>query len=161
MRFIAAGSRQAPGDLGVIRGAIGGAIVAGDLDRARAYLAYGMQAFPNNPRLYYMEAEIARASGDNGTAVYALQIARQLDNPQAGLVEPLPPLPRGGPAVVPGAPSNLPPNPFLRSQADLSRPPALPASAMPSHTPTPAVPPPPPPTQPLPQTAASAATADL
>src|SRR5712691_4770721 len=139
MRFIDAAFRQAPGDLGVIRGAIGGAIVAGDLDRARAYLAYGMQAFPNNPRLYYMEAEIARASGDNGSAVAALQIARQLDNPQAGLVEPLPPLPRGGPAVVPGAPSNLPPNPFRRSQADLSRPPVMLASATPSVTVTDAV----------------------
>src|SRR5205807_5759002 len=125
---------QAPGDLGVIRGAIGGAIVAGDLDRASAYLAHGMRVFPNNARLYYMEAEIARASGDNGTAVHALQIARQLDNPQAGLVEPLPPLPRGGPAVVPGAPSNLPPNPFRRVEADGARPPVQLASAAPSVT---------------------------
>src|SRR5260370_18931154 len=137
MRFIAAGSRQAPGDLGVIRGPLGGATVAGDLDRARASLAYGMQAFRNTPRLYYMEAEIARASGDNGSAVYALQIARQLDNPQAGLVEPLPPLPRGGPAVVPGAPRNLPPNPFRPFQTPPSRPPGMPRAAPPAPPPAP------------------------
>src|SRR5260370_42687017 len=120
MRFIAAGSRQAPGDLGVIRGAIGGAIVAGDLDRARAYLAYGMQAFPNNPRLYYMEAEIPRASGDNGSAVYALQIGRQLDNPQAGLVEPRPPLPRGGPAAGARAAEHSSPHPAPRPRRRLT-----------------------------------------
>lgn len=114
MRFVDAGFREAPGDLGVIRGAVGGAIVAGDLPRARAYLAAGMQAFPNNPRLYYLAAEIARANGDNGAAVYDLQMARRLDTQQAGAFEPLP----AGPAPVPGSRSALPPNPFRQSQAD-------------------------------------------
>jgi cellulose synthase operon protein C len=132
MRFVDAAFQQAPGDLGVIRGAIGGAIVAGDFDRARAYLAQGMRVFPNNPRLYYMEAEIARASGDNGTAVYALQIARQLDNPRAGAFEQLPPLPShvpGTAAPPPPPPSSLPPNPFRRVQADQPRPPVMLAAA--------------------------------
>ncbi len=163
MRFVDAAFRQAPNDVGVIRGAIGGAIVAGDLDRARAYLAHGMQAFPNNPRLYYMEAEIARSSGDNGTAISSLQIARQLDNPQAGLVEALPPLPRGGPVLVPGpgAPSNLPPNPFRRVEADGARPRIQLAAATNLVSATDAVDAPAPSTAPLQQTAVSADSDDL
>ncbi len=165
MRFIDAAFRQAPGDLGIIRGAIGGAIVAGDLDRARAYLAYGMRVFPNNPRLVYMDAEIARASGDNGRAVYDLQIARQLDNP-GGLVEQLPPLPRGGPMVMPPPPSNLPPNPFRRAAADGQRPPVQLAAAATMVSATDAVdasPPaaPPPAAPPLQDTAVSADSDDL
>lgn len=116
MRFVDAAFRQAPGDLGVIRGAVGGAIVAGDLDRAQAYLAAGMQQFPNNPRLYYMAAEIDRASGNNGAAIYHLDVARRLDNRQAGVFEPLP---STAPAAAPGTPGALPSNPFRRPQAEL------------------------------------------
>lgn len=162
MRFIDAAFRQAPGDLGVIRGAIGGAIVAGDLDRARAYLAHGLQQFPNNPRLIYMDAEIARASGDNGRALYDLQIARRLDNPQAGLYDQLPPLPRGNPALVPAVPSNLPPNPFRRAAADGSRRPIRLAAAAIAVSATDAVDAAPPtPDVPLQQSAMSADSDDL
>ncbi|HEX3864799.1 MAG TPA: cellulose synthase subunit BcsC-related outer membrane protein [Stellaceae bacterium] len=114
MRFFDAGYRQSPSDLGVIRGAVGGAIMAGDLYRARVYLAQGMQAHPNNPRLVYLQAEIARAGGDNGSALYDLKAARSLDMQQAGGYQALP----GGPPIMaPGAPSALPPNPFRQSQA--------------------------------------------
>lgn len=116
MRFFDAAFHQAPGDIGVLRGAVGGAIVAGDLDRARAYVAQGMQRFPNNPRLYYLEAEIARASGDNAAAVHTLELARRLDTQRAGGFEPLPSAGRGS---APGSPGTLPPNPFRRPQADL------------------------------------------
>ena len=143
MRFFDAAYQQAPGDLGVLRGAIGGAIVAGDLDRARAYLAQGMQRFPNNPRLYYMQAEIARASGDNGAAIYDLNIARNLDTQQAGAGEPMAPrmvpMPSG-----PGIPGSLPPNPFRQSEAETPRAPIQMAAATPivasdaSPTPAPA-----------------------
>ncbi len=119
MRFFDAAYRQAPGDLGVIRGAVGGAIVAGDLYRASAYLAAGMQRFPNNPRLYYLAAQIDRAGGDNGAAIYNLEVARRLDTRQAGAFEPAS---SAAPMAVPGLPGALPPNPFRQSQAEAARP---------------------------------------
>jgi cellulose synthase operon protein C len=118
MRFVDAAYQQAPRDLGVIRGAIGGAIIAGDYARARAYLAVGMQAFPNSPRLYYMAAEIARADGNNGAAMYDLQMARRLDGQQAGVVA-LPP--SAGPLPPSAAPAAMPANPFRSSDAEPTR----------------------------------------
>jgi len=117
MSFFDAGFRESPGDINVIRGAVGGAIQAGDLPRARGYLAEGMQLYPNNPRLYFLQAEIARAEGDTGIAMRALQTARILNSQQAGTASPLP----GGPApAAPGAaPAALPPNPFRSSQSTL------------------------------------------
>lgn len=161
MRFIDAAFHQAPGDLGVIRGAVGGAIVAGDLSRARAYLAYGMQIFPSNPRLYYLDAQIARASGDNGRAMYSLRVAQQLANPQAGLIEPLPPLPRGGPMTIPPPPSNLPPNPFRSAAAEAKRPPIRLAAAGSPVSATDAVDASPPAADPLQEAAVSADSDDL
>lgn len=160
MRFVDAAFRQAPGDLGVIRGAVGGAIVAGDLERARAYLAQGMQLYPNHPRLYYLAAEIARASGDNGAAVDALQTARRLDNQQAGAFAPGP-APAAAPVVAPGAPSNLPPNPFRRSQADQPRPGFMLAAASPAAAAAAAPEALPPPTTALQDWAVSADSDDL
>jgi tetratricopeptide (TPR) repeat protein len=130
MQFFDAGYRQEPNDLGVIRAAVGGAIVAGDLPRARAYLGQAMQLYPNNPRLYYLQAEVARSAGDNNTALSDLAIARSLDTQQAGTFEPLP----SAPAAAPGAPNQqmLPPNPFRQSQAEGSRPPIMLASAAPT-----------------------------
>jgi tetratricopeptide (TPR) repeat protein len=161
MRFIDAAFHQAPGDIGIIRGAVGGAIVAGDLTRARAYLAYGMQIAPNNPRLYYLDAQIARASGDNGRAMYSLRVAQHLANPQTGLAEALPPLPRGGPITVPPPPSNLPPNPFRRAAADTPRPPIQLAAAASLVSATDAVDASPPAAAPLGDTAVSADSDDL
>ncbi len=115
MTFFDAAFRQAPNDVGVIRGAVGGAIQAGDLDRARAYLAYGMQEHPTNPRLVYLQAEIARADGNNGVALYNLQAARALDMQQSGITGPVA---MGPPIMGPGSPGRLPPNPFRQSQAE-------------------------------------------
>jgi cellulose synthase operon protein C len=133
MRFFDAAYRQSPGDINVIRGAVGGAIEAGDLARARAYLAHGMQLYPNNPRLYFLRAEIARASGDNGAAMRALQTARALNQQQAGGIT--------EPGAAPGTPGTLPPNPFRSS--DASAPAAAPpvtagsAAAAPAAMPAP------------------------
>ena len=129
MRFFDAAYRQSPGDINVIRGAVGGAIQAGDLARARAYLAHGMQLYPNNPRLYYLQAEIDRANGDNGAAMRALQTARAINAQQAGAAGPA-----AAPGTMPAAPGMLPPNPFRGSQAEL--PPAGPAVAEAGDAPT-------------------------
>jgi tetratricopeptide (TPR) repeat protein len=158
MRFIDAGFHEAPGDIGVIRGAVGGAIVAGDLERARAYLAAGMQASPNNPRLYYLAAEIARANGNNAAAVYDLEVARRLDTQQAGAFEPLPPT---AAPPVPGSPGVLPPNPFRQSQTDVPPPAVQLAAADPSVVNADAVADPLPQPPPLQDTARSADSEDL
>lgn len=135
MSFFDAAYRQSPGDINVIRGAVGGAIQAGDLAHARAYLAHGMELYPNNPRLYFLEAEIARAGGDNGAAMRALQTARALNAQQAGGAGTL------LPGAAPASPGVMPPNPFRSSDSAL--PPAvLPAvPELASRATTPADPP--------------------
>jgi tetratricopeptide (TPR) repeat protein len=132
MRFVDAAYRQAPGDLGVIRGAVGGAIQAGDTYRARAYLLAGMQLYPNNPRLYYLAAEIHRAEGDNGAAMYHLAVARRLDLGGAG---PWEPVAAAVPVAGPAPPGTLPPNPFRQSAAEPSPPSVMPAASQAAETP--------------------------
>ncbi|MBV8890237.1 MAG: BCSC C-terminal domain-containing protein [Alphaproteobacteria bacterium] len=118
MSFFDAAYRERPDDVEVIRGAVGGAIQAGDFPRARAYLAHGMELYPNSPRLYFLEAELARADGDTGTAMRALQIARALDLQHGG---------DGGaaPGASSGTPGALPPNPFRSSDAGPTAAPAV------------------------------------
>lgn len=126
MRFFDAAYRQAPSDINVIRGVVGGAIVAGDLDRAQAYLVAGMRLHPNNARLYYLAAQIARADGDNGAAVYDLATAQRLDRGESAAVGPNAVM---APITAPGLSPGLPPNPFRRSENEAARLPVMLAAA--------------------------------
>jgi predicted Zn-dependent protease len=104
----------------VLRGVISGAILAHEYDAAYDYIKKGMQADPQNPWLYYLQAQVAQAQGRNGDAIEALRQARALNlqqNPDQATTST-----EGGPTpLVPGAtPSgSQPPNPFRRSQAHL------------------------------------------
>lgn len=105
----------------VLRGVISGAILAHEYSAANDYIQKGMQADPQNPWLFYLQAQVAQAQGRNGAAIEALRQARTLNlqqNPDQATGAST----EGGPTpLTPGAaPSGtLPPNPFRRSQAIL------------------------------------------
>lgn len=91
-----------PANLDAIRGAVGAAIEAKDMETAAALLDQGLHFHPNEPRLYFLIGEVAKAQGDTRTAVRALETAQQLRREQ------LEARAAAAPPLVP----DLPPNPF-------------------------------------------------
>jgi predicted Zn-dependent protease len=107
--------QQDSGNIEVIRGVIGGCLLAHDTHQAQIYLDKGMEADPQNPWLFYLKAQIEEQRGNNGSAIEALRAARSLNQQTGGAAstgsEPTQLVPGGS------APESLPPNPFRRSQA--------------------------------------------
>ncbi len=106
-------------NIDVLRGVISGAILAHEYSAANDYIKKGMQADPQNPWLFYLQAQVDQARGLNGAAVDNLRQARTLNlqqNPgEAPGAAPGPtPLAPGGAPAPP-----LPPNPFRSSRANL------------------------------------------
>ncbi|HTW54677.1 MAG TPA: tetratricopeptide repeat protein [Stellaceae bacterium] len=104
----------------VLRGVISGAILAHEYSAANDYIKKGMQADPQNPWLYYLQAQVDQAEGLNGAAIEALRQARTL-NLQQNPDQATSATTQGAPTpLTPGvSPATLPPNPFRRSQAIL------------------------------------------
>jgi cellulose synthase operon protein C len=67
---------------------VGAAIQARNFAKAEAYLADGMDKFPDNAALYYWEAQIDRARGNNSAALEALYKAKALNKKQAAAASP-------------------------------------------------------------------------
>lgn len=91
-----------PANLEAIRGAVGAAVEAKDIETASALLDQGLRYHPNEPRLYFLIGEVARAQGDTRTATRALETAQQLRREQLEAKA------AAAPPLVP----DLPPNPF-------------------------------------------------
>jgi cellulose synthase operon protein C len=113
--------QQDSDNIEVIRGVIGGCLLAHDTHQAQIYLDKGMEADPNNPWLYFLKAQIEIQRGNNGAAIVALKTARTLNQQQnggaaAGGSEPTSLAPGEAPAPV----DALPPNPFRRSELTTS-----------------------------------------
>ncbi len=92
------------GNVEVRRSAVAAAIAAGELGRADALVRDGLQLLPQEPRLYVMAADVARARGNNGRALRELRTARDLRRQQLGSAD------------APLAPEPL--RPFARPVAD-------------------------------------------
>lgn len=106
--------QQDPDDVGIIRGVVMGSIQADDIGQAQKYLDAGEKAHPKNPWMFYLQAQIERARGNNRAAMSALRTAESLAKAQ-GLVTPS--------SAQPETPAlKLPPNPF---RSDNTVPPAL------------------------------------
>jgi cellulose synthase operon protein C len=121
MEYFDKAFQQDAGNIDVIRGVVGGAILAHEYSQAQDYLDKGMESDPENPWLYYLKAQIAQARGNNGAAIEALRQARALNlqqNPSAATpasTDSSTPTP-----LTPGGTTNPPPaNPFRRSQSML------------------------------------------
>jgi tetratricopeptide (TPR) repeat protein len=78
--YIDAGNRQSPTDPQSVSDAVWSAVRAKGFDRARAYLAHALKSDPKNAQFYYLQAEVARYSGDLRTAMRALETARALND---------------------------------------------------------------------------------
>ncbi len=68
--------RADPANMDARREIIGAAIVVGDYDRAHLLLNQGLYTAPNDPRLHLLAAELARAEGDDETALAELEKAQ-------------------------------------------------------------------------------------
>ncbi|MGH7093679.1 MAG: tetratricopeptide repeat protein, partial [Stellaceae bacterium] len=77
--YFATAYRQHPDNTDALAALIGDAIHVHDSMSARRYLDQAMQNFPNNPRFYYLDAQLARSEGDNRAALRALETARTLN----------------------------------------------------------------------------------
>jgi|GEM_PF-269029 len=86
LRYYETAHRENPGDIDVLAAVIEGAIQAREIERARGALAQALGAYPSNARLYYLQAQLARAEGDTKTALQALETARVLNGVQAPTV---------------------------------------------------------------------------
>ena len=73
-----------PGNLEARRGAVSAALALGDRARADALVQEGLQRTPNDPKVWMMSADVARAGGNNGRALRDLQRARDLRLQQLG-----------------------------------------------------------------------------
>lgn len=69
--------RSDPSNMDARREIIGAAIVIGDYDRAHLLLNQGLTQAPDDPRLHLLAAQLARAEGDNDTALAELAIAQR------------------------------------------------------------------------------------
>ena len=127
-----------PGDMAARRAAVGAAIQAREFGRAETLVSEGMQLAPNDPQVWMMAADVARAQGNDRRALQDLRTARELRAQQLGTDAPL--------AARPGvqtASLGLPPpgaNPFRRTQPATDADAGLPAYAgagVPSGLPAP------------------------
>lgn len=105
-----------PGDVAARRAAVGAAIQAREFGRAEALVREGRQLTPNDPQVWMMAADLAKAQGNDRLALQELRTARELRAQQLGAEAP------GGlgqgvqtAALVPGLPAPGS-NPFRRSQ---------------------------------------------
>jgi tetratricopeptide (TPR) repeat protein len=64
--------RSDPTNMDARREIIGAAIMVGDYDRAHQMLSQGLSIAPTDPRLHLLAAELARAEGDDDTALAEL-----------------------------------------------------------------------------------------
>lgn len=74
--------RNNPDDLDARAGAVDAAIAAQDWQDAGTLVQEGETAQPNEPRIWLMAADLARAHGDNGTALTNLRTAQNLRDQQ-------------------------------------------------------------------------------
>lgn len=74
--------RQDPTDLSVRRAAVGAAIQARQYGRAERLVQDGLQMAPNDPRVWIMSADLAKAQGNNSRALHDYQVARDLRRQQ-------------------------------------------------------------------------------
>ena len=74
--------RRNPSDLDAQHAVVDAAVQAGELGRARQITSSALEAAPDDPRPYLMQADIARASGNSGVALSALRKARALRQQQ-------------------------------------------------------------------------------
>ena len=108
-----------PGDMAARRATVAAAIQAGEYGRAEALVSEGRQLAPNDPQVWMMAADLARAQGNKRRALQDLRTARGLREQQLGPEAPVAALPAGpvaapGPATPgPAAPGG---NPFRREQ---------------------------------------------
>jgi thioredoxin-like negative regulator of GroEL len=81
--------RRDPANLDARRAAVGAAIEMGDLREAAMLVRDGQAASPDDPRVWLMAADLARARGDNGQALRDLRTAQTLRRQQVGDDQPL------------------------------------------------------------------------
>jgi tetratricopeptide (TPR) repeat protein len=119
--------QQDSGNITVLRGVVSGLILAREYGKAQGYLDKGIEADPENPWMYLLQAQIDEARGNNGAALRALMKARALNQQQNGGTSTPSAADVTGPA--PGAPPPaqpaLPSNPFRQSEAAPQAPPAI------------------------------------
>ncbi len=84
-----------PRSLDARLGAVEAAIAAGDNRRAEALLVEARALNPNDPRVSLMEARIARASGNSGRALRALELAAEQRRAQGFVADAPTGLPEG------------------------------------------------------------------
>jgi Tfp pilus assembly protein PilF len=107
--------RRDPGNLDARRTAVGAAIEMGDLREAAALVDDGRAASPDDPRVWLMAADLARARGDNGQELADLRTAQTLRRQQIGADQPV-----AVAALVP--PPGIGGNPFRGGEAALPPP---------------------------------------
>jgi len=71
-----------PNNLDARDGAVNAAIAAGDMKTATQLVQDGQSLMPNEPRVWLMAANLAKAQGDNGIALNDLQTAQTLRQQQ-------------------------------------------------------------------------------
>jgi tetratricopeptide (TPR) repeat protein len=85
MEYFDKAYQQDASNIDIIRGVVFGAIQARELSKAEEYLAKGMEQNPDNAWLYFLKAQVARARGNYGEAMEALQRARALNQQKGGV----------------------------------------------------------------------------
>ncbi|HTZ35081.1 MAG TPA: tetratricopeptide repeat protein [Stellaceae bacterium] len=120
MEYFDKAFQQDSGNVDVIRQVVAGAILAHQYAQAQSYLDKGMEADSQNAWLFFMQAQIDQARGNNGAAIQALLKARSLNQQAAG--PGTAPAGTSAPTPLAPAPSSAPPNPFRSSQLDLRAP---------------------------------------
>ena len=104
--------RRDPGNLDARRAAVSAAIEMGDLHEADELVRDGRAASPDDPRVWLMAADLARAEGDNGQVLSDLRTAQTLRRQQIGADAP--------PASSPCRSQSVPPR-RRRSAANADR----------------------------------------
>ena len=82
LRVAEATLQRNPSDLDATRAAVGAALQAGEIGRARQLATTAVAAHPDDPRAYLMQADIDRSQGLSGPALAALRKARSLRQEQ-------------------------------------------------------------------------------
>lgn len=125
MEYFDKAFQQDSGNVDVIRQVVSGAILARQYSQAQTYLDKGMEADPQNPWLFFLQAQIDQARGNTAGAIQALRTARTLNQQAAGATTPASGDTAAPTPLTPAAPPpSTQPNPFRRSELILRSPPA-------------------------------------
>jgi len=67
-----------PKDLWAIKGAVGSALEAGNINTSREVLDVAISELPNEPEIYELVSRVAQSAGDTKMAIEAMEFAKSL-----------------------------------------------------------------------------------